>query len=74
MAAIMPQAQMVIVPEAGHAAHLEAPGVVEREIVRFLGSVPLTPGPSPYGGEGSRMPSVAARTNTTFAKRYPLLP
>lgn len=74
MAAIMPRAQMVIVPEAGHAVHLEAPGVVEREIVRFLGSVPLTPGPSPYGGEGSRMPSVAARTNTTFAKRYPLLP
>lgn len=36
MAAIMPRAQVVVVPNTGHAVHLEAPQVFEREIVEFL--------------------------------------
>ena len=34
----MPQAELVVVPESGHAAHWENPEVFNRAVLRFLGS------------------------------------
>jgi 2-succinyl-6-hydroxy-2,4-cyclohexadiene-1-carboxylate synthase len=36
MAACLPDARVVVVPDAGHAAHLERPDVVHAELVAFL--------------------------------------
>jgi pimeloyl-ACP methyl ester carboxylesterase len=36
MAACLPDARLVVVPDAGHAAHLERPDLVHAELAAFL--------------------------------------
>jgi 2-succinyl-6-hydroxy-2,4-cyclohexadiene-1-carboxylate synthase len=41
MAAILPNARAVIVPEAGHAVHLEQPQAFAKNVIEFLEAIPL---------------------------------
>ena len=50
MAVAMPMAQVAVIPDAGHAAHLEQPAAFERAVLRFLQSLEL-PGTSLAGLE-----------------------
>ena len=44
MAVAMPMAQVAVIPDAGHAAHLEQPAAFERMVLRFLRSLDLDSG------------------------------
>jgi len=41
MAAKIPRAQKVVIPEAGHAANLDQPDLFNRAVTDFLSGLPL---------------------------------
>ena len=46
---ILPNAEVFLIPDVGHNPHEEVPGIVNAELIRFLGTDPDEP-----AGEGGR--------------------